>query len=175
MILDVMGRGIDEQPPWCMLFADDIVLCSTRRDHVERKLEEWRRAMVERGLKIIIRKTEYWGTTNINMQRSSYMERQYLKRVNTFTYLGSTLVDAEVTHRVQSGWKNWTRVSGVLCDRIMNLKIKGKAYRTVLRPALRYGAETWASNKAQENKLDVEEMRMLRWMCGVTKLEKIRN
>ena len=52
MILDVMGRGIKEQPPWCMLFADDIVLCSTRRDHVERKLEEWRTAMEERGLKI---------------------------------------------------------------------------------------------------------------------------
>ena len=57
MILDVMGRGIEEQPPWCMLFADDIVLCSSRRYHVERKLEEWRRAMEERGLTI----SEYLG------------------------------------------------------------------------------------------------------------------
>ena len=30
-------------------------------------------------------------------------------------------------------------------------------------------------NKAQERKLDVAEMRMLRWMSGVTKLERIRN
>ena len=29
--------------------------------------------------------------------------------------------------------------------------------------------------KSQERKLDVAEMRMLRWMCGVTKLDKIRN
>ena len=66
--------------------------------------------------------------------------------MKTFTYLGSTLaedgeLDAEVTHRVQSGWKNWKRVSGVLCDRRMNMKIKGKVYRTVVRPALMYGAD----------------------------------
>ena len=100
--------------------------------------------------------------------------------MKTFTYLGSTLaedeeLDAEVTHRVQSGWKNWKRVSGVLCNRRMNVKIKGKVYRKVVRPALMYGAETWALEKAQEKKLEVAEMRMLRWMCGVTKLDKIRN
>ena len=55
------------------------------------------------------------------------------------------------------------------------MKIKGKVYRTVVRPALMYGAETWALKKAQEKKLEVAEMRMLRWMCGVTKLDKIRN
>ena len=38
-----------------------------------------------------------------------------------------------------------------------------------------YGAETWAVKKAQGKKLDVVEMRMLRWMSGVTKLDRIRN
>ena len=32
-----------------------------------------------------------------------------------------------------------------------------------------------AVKKAQEKKLDVAEMRMLRWMNGVTKLDRIRN
>ena len=34
-----------------MLFDDDIVLCSIIIEKVENKLEEWRRAMEDRGLK----------------------------------------------------------------------------------------------------------------------------
>ena len=80
-----------------------------------------------------------------------------------------------MTHRIQSGWKNWKRVSRILCDRRISLRVKGEVYKTVVRPAMMYGSETWAVKKAQEKKLDVAEMRMLRWMSGVTKLDRIRN
>ena len=106
------------------------------------------------------RKAEYVGC-NEHQDAEIQLQGETLKRVKTFTYLGSTLaedgeLDAEVTHRVQSGWKNWKRVSGVLCDRRMSMKIKGKVYRTVVRPAaLMYGAETWALKKAQKQKLEV--------------------
>ena len=75
MILDVMGRGIKEQPPWCMLFADDIVLCSTRRD-----LEEWRTATEEPGLKISRRKTEYLGC-NEHQDAEIQLQGETVKRV----------------------------------------------------------------------------------------------
>ena len=55
------------------------------------------------------------------------------------------------------------------------MKLKGKVYKTVLRPALLYGAETWATPRGQEARLGVNEMRMLRCMCGVTMRDKIRN
>ena len=80
-----------------------------------------------------------------------------------------------MTHRIQSGWKNWKRVLGVLGDRRIRLRVKGKVYKTDVRPAMMYGAETWAVKKAQEKKLDVTEMSMLRWMSGVTKLDRIRD
>ena len=38
-----------------------------------------------------------------------------------------------------------------------------------------YGAETWATTRGQEARLEVNEMRMLRWMCGLTRSDKIRN
>ena len=46
MIMDVLARGIKDLSPWYMLYADD------RSEVVEKKLEEWRRAMEDRGLKI---------------------------------------------------------------------------------------------------------------------------
>ena len=53
--------------------------------------------------------------------------------------------------------------------------VKGKVYMTVVRPAMIYGAETWAVKKTQQKNLDVAERRMFRWMSGVTKLDRIRN
>ena len=44
-----------------------------------------------------------------------------------------------------------------------------------VRPAMVYGEETWAVKKAHDKKMEVAEMKMLRWMCGVTRLDKIRN
>ena len=80
-----------------------------------------------------------------------------------------------IAQRVSAAWGNWKRCSGVLCDRRMPVKLKGKVYKTVVRPALLYGAETWATTRGQEARLEVNEMRMLRWMCGVTRRDNIRN
>ena len=38
-----------------------------------------------------------------------------------------------------------------------------------------YNVETWATSRRDEHKLDTNEMGMLRWMCGVTRKDKIRN
>ena len=61
----------------------------------------------------------------------------------------------------------------MLCDRMMPVKLKGKVYKTVVRPDLVYGADTWATTRGQEARLEVNEMRMLRWICRVTRRGKI--
>ena len=103
-----------------------------------------------------------------------------LERVNHFKYLGKSMeeeggMETEITKRVGAGWINWKTCSGVLCDIRMPVKLKGKVYKTVIRPAMLYGAETWATTKRQEKRIEVTEMRMLRWMCGVTRKDKIMN
>ena len=53
--------------------------------------------------------------------------------------------------------------------------MKCKVYRMVVRPAVLYGSECWPLKKTQVKKLLVAEMRMVRWMCGFTRLDRIRN
>ncbi|MFY0383422.1 hypothetical protein ACOMIB_19320 [Bacillus sp. YIM B13582] len=53
--------------------------------------------------------------------------------------------------------------------------MKGKVYRTVVRPAMLYGLETVALSKRQEAELEVAELKMLRFLLGVMRMDKIRN
>ena len=45
----------------------------------------------------------------------------------------------------------------------------------MVRPALLYGAETWVTKRGQESRLEVNDMRMRRWMCRATRRDTIRN
>jgi hypothetical protein len=67
-------------------------------------------------------------------------------QVVPFRYLGSMLqkdgdIDEDLSHRIKDGWLKWHQTSGVLCDPRVPLKLKGKFYRTAIRPAMLYGAE----------------------------------
>ena len=65
--------------------------------------------------------------------------------------------------RVQAGWSGWQRVSGVICDRKVSARVKGKIYMTVVRQAMLYGLEAVVLTKRQEAELEVAELKMLRF------------
>ena len=58
----VMDRFTDEvrqEPPWNMMFTDDIVICGESREQAEESQEKWRYALERRGMKVSRSKTEY--------------------------------------------------------------------------------------------------------------------
>ena len=81
----------------------------------------------------------------------------------------------EVKKRVQAGWNRWGRVSGVICDKRLPARVKGKVYSLVVTPAMVYGLETVAVTKKQVEEMEVGEIKMLRFAMGVTRKDKIRN
>ena len=66
-------------------------------------------------------------------------------------------------------------MSGVVYDRKLLTRVKGKMYQSVVRPAMFYGMETVAMTKRQVGKMEVAELKMIRWALGVTRIDKIRN
>ncbi|GMP81861.1 hypothetical protein CsSME_00036427 [Camellia sinensis var. sinensis] len=178
LVMDELTRNIQDDVPWCMLFADDIVLVDKTREGVNTKLEIWRKTLKSKGFRISRTKTEYMEckfSTNNNENRGEVkIENQELHKSEHFRYLGSIIttareIDADVTHRIEAGWCKWRSTFGVLCDKRIPTRLKGKFYRTAIRPAMLYGTECWATKKQHIDKMSVAEMRMLRWMCGKTR------
>ena len=182
MMMDRMTDEIREEAPWTMMFADDIVICSESKEQVEEKLESWRYALERRGMKVNRRKTEYMcvNERQDNSSGTVKMQGEEVAKVEDFKYLGSTVQSngecgREVKKRVQAGWNGWRRMSGVICDRRVPARVKGKVYKVAVRPAMLYGLETVALTKRQEAEMEVAELKMLRFSLGVTRMDKIRN
>ncbi|KAL5157933.1 Obg-like ATPase 1 [Glycine soja] len=184
LILDVLTEQIQEIAPRCMLFADDIVLLGESREELNERLETWRRALETHGFRLSRSKSEYMECKFNKSRRVSNSEVKIgdhiIPQVTRFKYLGSVIqddgeIEGDVNHRIQAGWMKWRKASGVLCDAKVPIKLKGKFYRTAVRPAILYGIECWAVKSQHETKVGVAEMRMLRWMCGKTRQDKIRN
>ena len=53
--------------------------------------------------------------------------------------------------------------------------MKRKLYQTAIRPTLLYDTECWAIKRYHPQKMSVAEMHMLRWICGNTRRDKMRN
>ena len=125
-------------------------------------------------------KTEYLCINGGNDDETVKMEDAKVPRVKEFKYFGSTVQESggcerEVKKRVQAGWNGWRRVSGVICDRRLPARIKGKVYSSVVRPAMVYGLEAVAVTKKQVEEMEVAETKMVRFAMGVTRKDKIRN
>ncbi|KAM3202500.1 hypothetical protein P3L10_030124 [Capsicum annuum] len=184
LVMDVLTRRIQGEVPWCMLFADDVVLIDETRGGVNDKLELWRQTLESKGFRVSRTKTEYVECKFNDVRRENEvvvrLEAQEVGKRDKFKYLGSVIqsngeIDEDVSHRIGAGWMKWKLASGVLCDKKVPPKLKGKFYRVVVRPALLYGAECWPVKNSHIQRMKVAEMRRLRWMCGLTRGDRVRN
>jgi hypothetical protein len=149
--MDKVTRDIQGGIPWCMLFTDDVVLVDESRTGVAQKMELWRRTLEAKGFRLSRSKTEYMKydfSATTQKEEDVRLDGQVVPKKDTFCYLGSMLqkdgdIDKDLNHRIKVDWLKWRQASAVLCDPRVSLKVKGKFYRTVIQPAILYGAECW--------------------------------
>ncbi|XP_063532819.1 uncharacterized protein LOC134743355 [Cydia strobilella] len=180
--MDALTSNIQEEAPWCMLFADEIVLVRDNALEVQSRLVKWQEKLESVGLKISRTKTEHMFCDFGGLSSFSHiaLDGVSLPVCPDFRYLGSLIqgdgrIDRDVKNRINAGWIKWRQVSGTTCDPRMPLKLKGKIYRTIVRPVVMYGSECWAMKVTDERRVHAAEMRMLGWMCGVTRKDRIKN
>ena len=181
IVMDQLTGEVRNEPPWSMMFADEIVLVRESREEIEQDLERWRNSLERIGMNVSRTNTEYLCANEHEVRFPPVtLGGAEVTKVEEFKYLGSTVqadggCTREIRKRVKAGWYAWRKLSGMLCDKRVPARVKGKIHQTVVRPSMMHGLETVGTTKNQEAELDVAEMKMLRFALGVTRKDRIKN
>jgi hypothetical protein len=110
LVIDEVTRDIQGGIPWCMLFADDVILVNESRTGVDQKLKLWIQTL--KANRLSRSKTEYMKcdfSTTRQEKGDVRLDGQVVSKKDTFRYLGSMLqkdgdIDEDVSHRIKVGW-----------------------------------------------------------------------
>ena len=99
------------------------------------------------------------GTEKKYVENFFKVKHMTFKRVNSFVYLG-TLITADNNISAEIN-RSYFGMVNMLKTKNMNRKHKLIIYKTLIRPVVMYGAETWVLSKADDSRLGVFERKIL--------------
>ena len=142
-------------------YADDIAILANAPAQAETLLHSLERAAGDIGLHVNAHKTEYMclnQTGDMSTQGGSS-----LKRVDYFTYLGSSVSSTEKDIDTQLA-KAWTAIDrlSVIWKSDLTDKMKRSFFQAAVVSILLYGCTTWTLTKRMDKKLDGNYTRMMR-------------
>ena len=123
--MDELTTHIQEEIPWCLLFANDIMLLDESRDSMNAKLKRWRESLKSKGFKASRTKMEYM-VCNFSRHIESAktivrIEDHKIPQSDSFQYLDSIIskdveIDEDVEHRIKVRWSKWRLASKMLYE-----------------------------------------------------------
>ena len=81
----------------------------------------------------------------------------------------------DVVHRMNERYRAWGALKSVLSNRGLGIKAKKCLYERVIVPTALYGAEAWGMRSAERRKMNVLEIKCLRSLVGVSRMDRVRN
>jgi hypothetical protein len=96
---------------------------------------------------------------------------KHFEVVKECVYLGSLMtptndVSLEIQRRIQTAKRSFFGLRKHLQSSHLSRQTKVTIHKTLIRPVLLYGSETWVLTKREENQLLVFERKVLRTICG---------
>ena len=148
-------------------------------EELQGALEEWNDIFKKHGLHMNLDKTEVMWVGKQREELNIRLEEKYIKQVKNCVYLGGNIsengrVGVEVRRRIQAGANAWRNVEGVMVDRKISRKLKGKVLDSCVVPASTYGLETLALSELHQHKPQVCENNWIRKIAGVRRVERRR-
>ena len=164
-----------------ILFADDIVMVTEKKEDMQTNLGEMKKVMDKWGMKMHLGKTKVMMVSRTEEDCNLNIEGEDIETVKKLKYLGTMvssdgLGDEEIEQRVGAAAKVVGAMrKEVLERRELMKKIKLRVFNVMVMPTLIYGCETWIMQRRHESKLQASEMMFLRSVEGVSRLERVRN
>ena len=76
---------------------------------------------------------------------------------------------------MNEGYGAWGALKSILSNRGLGIEPKKCLYEGVIVPTAVYGAETWGMRSAGRRKVNVLDMKCLRSLVGVSRMDRVRN
>ena len=111
------------------------------------------------------------GTKKKYAENVFKVKHMTFERVNSFVYLGTLITTynntpAKINNRITVANRCYFGLVNILKVINLNIKYKVLIYKTLMKPVLMYGGETWVLSKADELRLGVFERKILRRIYG---------
>lgn len=157
-----------------MAYADDVDLLGRREQELREMFIEFEEESKRAGLSINEAKTKYMYMSRKakhHLTGSFAINSYEFEKVDTFKYLGSLITSnnenpLEIKDRIKAGNKAYYSLQKLLKSRFLTRTSKKRIYRTILRPVVLYGGETWVMTKKEEEGLNTWERKVLRRIYG---------
>ena len=164
-----------------LLFADDLAILASSQEDLQRALERFAAECELAGMRISTSKTEVMVVSRHPVDCTLYVNGVQLRQVQEFKYLGVLFSsdgrqDKELDRRINqaSGVARelWKTVVG---NARLSQEAKLAVFKSLFRPILTYGHESWIMTDRMRSRVQAAEMRFLRRIVGVTRIDRIRN
>lgn len=152
-------------------YADDINIIGRSIRAVKGSYETLKEKAREMGLEINVSKTKGMAIRMRSPGQNWTIGDDNIEIVDEFTYLGSKLnnkntFEQEIRHRITKGNRALYALHKTLKSKIIDKKTKVTVYKTLIRPVVTYGCETWTLTRRLEEMLDTFERKVLRKIYG---------
>jgi len=160
-----------------ILYADDQILMAISQDDLQTMAHHLNLIAIKYKMTISSTKTKSMAMWGNHIQRVKIViNDNIIEQVIDFKYLGYRI--SEYGSDLEDKLQTYKKINGAIrrnFGKQMNKETKLRIHNITAKAALKFGSEAWVLKKREEQHLEAAQMKFLRHLLGITKLDKENN